>query len=236
MASAAHALPHPFLIHRLNHIPPPPAENFDAEFGGLLPEGKSLPSSWGVTRFYDFNPDADAAARKVVLVHGGGTSAIGMAPLGLQLTKAGSRVIAYDLWGHGNSSTPLEAHTPALLHTQLFELLSYLRWSTAHLLGFSMGGTILASFAAIHPHVAESVTLVAGAGLVRKSDSWLDRLKIDGGWGREWLGRRTIINLIEGGDPPLKDGWKERLKDGQVETEVRNAPFSVLWVAPIRVR
>lgn len=226
MTSSAITLPQPLTIRGLNHIPPPPVRDFEAEFGGLLPEGKSIPSSWGVIRYYDFNPTPDPHARRVILIHGGGTPAIGMAPLGFKLLQTGNHVVTYDLWGHGNSSTPLEAHVPALLHAQLFELLSYLGWSTAHILGFSMGATILATFGAIHFHVIESVTLVAGAGLTRRSDPWVANLKTAGDLGGELLDGQKIMDFVEG-NPPLRDGWKDRLRQGQIDTEVC---FSIILV------
>ena len=112
------SLPHPLLIDGLSYIPPPPAKAFEAEFTGILPPGKDIQSSWGITHYYDFSPDASPDARKVLLIHGVGTSAIGMAPLAHQLAALGARVVTYDLWGHGNSSTPLATHTPALMHAQ----------------------------------------------------------------------------------------------------------------------
>lgn len=213
---ALSAVPLPTTINGLNHIPPPPVKDFEAEFGGLLPKGKSITSSWGVTRVYDFAPTSSSTSR-VLLIHGGGTPALGMAPLAHRLTKAGNHVVTYDLWGHGNSSTPLTAHTPPIMHSQIFEVLSHLGWTKAHFIGFSMGGFILTSFAATHPHMLESATILAGAGLWKRP-SGFESFKIDGGWGREWLSRRTIMEYIEG-EPPIRDGWKERLANGIVDTE-----------------
>jgi len=211
-------LPHPLLINGLNHILPPPSEEFEKEFAGILPEGKSIPSSWGVTRYYEFKPSSTPQS-KVLLIHGGGTSAIGMAPLALKLSAAGNTVIAYDLWGHGGSSTPLTPHIPAILHFQILELLSHLRWASAHFIGFSMGGSITATFVSLYPHLVTSATIVAGAGLWRKSGrSWIEVFKQDGGWGREWIGRKTIIDFVEGHAPP-REGWRERLREGKVDTE-----------------
>jgi hypothetical protein len=62
-AEMAISLPYPLLVGGLNHIPAPPVESFDAEFAGNLPKGISLPTSWGVTQFYDSIP-------KLQLQHG----------------------------------------------------------------------------------------------------------------------------------------------------------------------
>lgn len=219
MKMAAISLPHSVAINGLSYIPAPSAKAFEEEFAGILPPGKDIQSSWGTTYYYNFNPEASPEARRVLLLHGVGTSSIGMAPLAHRLTASGSHVVTYDLWGHGNSSTPLQAHTAALFHAQLFELLSHLGWSKAHLVGFSFGGSILTTFLALHPHVAESVIIISGAGLwTRKERSWWNRLWTDGGWGLEWIGQRTIMDFLEG-DAPSRDGWKDRLKNGQVDCE-----------------
>ena len=206
MSSLRPKLPGPLLINGLHYIPPPSVEAFDAEFSGVLPQGTTIESSWGQTRFYDFSPMADSSGRRVLLVHGGGTSAIGLAPLAHLLTATGNNVVAYDLWGHGNSSTPLEAHTPALFHAQIFELLLHLKWDSAHFVGFSLGGTISATLVALHPHIAESVIFICPAG-VTKSPEALASLTDD-----------MILHWVEG-NLQVKEGWKERLKMGIVETE-----------------
>jgi pimeloyl-ACP methyl ester carboxylesterase len=207
------------LLNGLNHIPPPSVAEFDSVFGGYLPQGASLPSSWGLTRYYDFAPNAPPSARRVVLLHGGGTCAIGMAPLAFKLTEAGNHVVIYDLWGHGLSSTPLEPHTPALMHAQLLELLVHLGWSKVHLLGFSMGGSMVTTFTAKHSDVVESLTIVAGLGLLRKSErGWWDALIMDGGWGLEGMSRRKIMSFVNGSNLQVNPDWKEKLLKGEVDT------------------
>ncbi|TVY55746.1 Uncharacterized protein LSUE1_G010271, partial [Lachnellula suecica] len=217
MISSAPTLPHPPSENGLNYIPAPSPESFDAEFAGLLPPGTSIPSSWGSTRYYAFPPTSPATGRNLILIHGGGTPALGLAPLAHALAQKGGNVVAYDLWGHGCSTTPLAAHTPALYHHQLLELLSHLRWTSAHILGFSFGGSIGATFTASHPNAVASLVLVTPAGLLRKSDrGWFEAFVEDGGWGREWLGRRKIMGAIEDLRAVPEEGWKERLRKGVV--------------------
>ncbi|PVH80670.1 alpha/beta-hydrolase [Cadophora sp. DSE1049] len=219
MTSSAPTLPHPSLISSLNHIPPPPIQEYISKFRNLLTEGTSIPSSWGTTRFYDFSPKFPSSARRVIMLHGGGTPAVTFTSLARELTKSGNHVVTYDLWGHGLSSTPLETHTPAIMHTQLLELLAYLRWSSAHIIGFSIGGSIAATFTAIHPCMVESLTLISPAGLLRKADrGWWERLSMDGYFGFEWLRRRKVMFFINGGrDPQPKQGWEERVKNGEMD-------------------
>jgi pimeloyl-ACP methyl ester carboxylesterase len=218
--SSAPTLPLPLLINGINRIPPPSVTVFQIEFAGILPEGKTIPSSWGVTCFYDFSPNASSSTRRVILVHGIGTSCIGMAPLALRLKATGSLVVIYDLWGHGLSSTPLTAHVPAIFHTQLLELLSYLKWSKAHILGFSGGGTIAATFVALHPQCAKSLTLATPAGCLKLSDvPWLERITVhEGWWGLNWLRKRNILGFVIDFESKPKPDWKERLQKGDVES------------------
>ena len=79
-----------------------------------------------------------------------------------------------------------------------------------------MGGSIAATFAALHPHAVESAVLVAPAGLLRKKErGWFDGLLFEGGWGREFLSRRKIMRFISGSDLRVKEGWKERALKGE---------------------
>lgn len=215
----APTLPSQAFINGLNHIPPPSVEAFETEFAGILPEGKSLPSSWGVTRFYDFSPDAEDSMRRVLIIHGIGTSAIGMAPLALRLKASGSHVVIYDLWGHGLSSTPLTPHVPAIFHTQIFELLSHLKWSKAHIIGFSGGGSIAATFVALNPQCAKSLTLLAPVGWMKSKDIpwWLRAVYCEGWWGLYWARRRTVLGFAIDFETKPKPNWKERLQDGVVD-------------------
>jgi len=43
-------------------------------------------------------------------------------------------------------------------------------------------------------------------------------LILDGGWGLEGLSRRKIMGFVNGRNPQVKPGWKERLLEGEIET------------------
>lgn len=128
----------------------------------------------------------------------------------------------YDLWGHGTSATPLQPHTPALMHMQIFEILAGLRWlgDKVHFIGFSLGGSILATFAAVYPNIVETAVIIAGAGLWRKGGkgSWNNLRSADGEWIVNEENDYIIIDELEE-HAPNKDGWKERLKMGIIESE-----------------
>ena len=70
-----------------------------------------------------------------------------------------------------------------------------MRGRKAHLLRFSIGGAIAATFTASHSKVVELLVIVASAGVLRKSErGWWDVLILDGGWGLEGSSRRKIMN------------------------------------------
>lgn len=69
--------------------------------------------------------------------------------------------------------------------------------SAFHLLGYSLGGAVAASFAAYHTHVLRSLTLVCPGGLVRTSHvSWRSKMLYSEGvlprWLLMWLARRRL--------------------------------------------
>ncbi|KAH7407916.1 Alpha/Beta hydrolase protein [Cadophora sp. MPI-SDFR-AT-0126] len=208
MTSSAPGPPHASLINGLNHIPLPPVQDFVSKFDNLLPEGSSIPSSLGTTRFYDCSPRSTSSARRVMMLHGGGTPAVAFSSLARQLNKSRNHVVTYDLWGHGPFSSPLETHAPALMHPRPLKLLSYLRWTSAHIMGFSIGRSIAARFTAVHPHMVESRTLLSLAGLLREKDrGWWERLSMDGHVFRPRKERSAA-----------KNGMKERVRAGAVDS------------------
>ena len=88
-----------------------------------------------------------------------------------------------DFFGRGYSDTPSDLPFDDRLYTSQILLVlasSHLPWTGAdafHLLGYSLGGAIAAVFAAYHPHMLRSVTLVCPGGLVRSSHvGWKSRL------------------------------------------------------------
>lgn len=193
-------------------IPAPPAEEFDALFGGVLPERQTITSYWGRTTYYivkpsHANPDPKAAPRNVVLIHGVGTPAIGLLPLATLLASSSipTTVLIYDNWGHGLSDTPLTTHVQGLFHTQILDLFLRLKWEKAHFLGYSLGGIIAASFAQFHPEAVESLVLVAPAGLWRKSN-----LSSATQPHPETASAQSIYDFL--GPGPVDPSWEENFK------------------------
>lgn len=159
--------------------------------------------------------DRNAPPREsVVLVHGNVSSALFWQEIMLGL-PVGLRVIAVDLRGFGGSaSQPVDA-TRGLrdFSDDLADLLSALELTSAHLVGWSMGGGVVMQYALDHP--ALSLTLQApvspfGFGGTRRDGSTLT--DDDAGCGG-------------GGANP---DFVQRLQDGDTTDEAQTSPRSVL--------
>src|SRR5438128_6228115 len=98
----------------------------------------------------------------VVLIHGWLSSAgVNWALPGISaLLAKDHQVIALDVRGHGSSDKPTkdEAYGPELVE-DVVRLLDHLKIKQAHIVGYSMGGIIAASFTAKHPDRVLSCTL-----------------------------------------------------------------------------
>jgi pimeloyl-ACP methyl ester carboxylesterase len=129
-----------------------------------------------------WNDDADTT---VVLLHGFLDQAWSFHGLAQPLAAAGLRVVALDWRGHGETDHVGAGgyyHFPDYV-LDLHELMPYLASGPVHLLGHSMGGTVAALYAATHPHVARTLTLVEGLGppdyagtAPEKLSAWLDSM------------------------------------------------------------
>jgi len=117
----------------------------------------------GRVRYWLIGP---TSGKKVVLIHGISIPALAFTRVAPILAAAGYRVLLYDLYGRGYSDAPQGvAYDPQLYVVQLALLLQHLRWSSARLVGFSMGGAIASSFVAAFPGLVErDVVLIASAG------------------------------------------------------------------------
>jgi pimeloyl-ACP methyl ester carboxylesterase len=101
----------------------------------------------------------------VVLIHGISTPYFIWDDAQLALTKAGFRVLRYDLYGRGFSDRPNVTYDEQLFDRQLLDLLSALKIrEPADLVGSSLGGAIAVIFAARHPEKARKLLLIAPAG------------------------------------------------------------------------
>jgi pimeloyl-ACP methyl ester carboxylesterase len=122
----------------------------------------------GLQLAYDDNPPAGEEAGVILLVHGFAASRaeswkrLGWYPV---LARAGYRVIAADLRGHGESDKPHDpaAYARSELAADLVALLDQLAVGRADLLGYSMGAGLALGLAIDHPQRVGNL-IVGGLG------------------------------------------------------------------------
>ncbi|KIW00417.1 uncharacterized protein PV09_08124 [Verruconis gallopava] len=207
-------------------IPAPTHAEFIAHFGDAFPAPVYLQSEYGQTAVYVLSP-VDKSYRShsrcpILLVHGLNTPALGMLPLAhrIQSFDPTAEIVLFDLWGHGLSSTPLSPHTPFLFHFQILQVLSYMNWTSAHIVGYSFGGSTVASFASVAPWALLSVTLLAPVGLLSK-ESFNTELQdlLEQPAGRENQLMEAVLSWLEGGPLVVPDDWWHRTRQGEVVPE-----------------
>lgn len=138
----------------------------------------------------------------------------------LQSLDSNAHVVLFDLWGHGLSSTPLVAHTPQIFHFQVFQVLVIMRWTSAHIIGYSFGASTAITFAIHNVWAALSVAVLAPAGLLRKEDfSKQTQELLDDSTGRETEAADCVLSFLEGGPLVVPTDWQERVKSGEVVAE-----------------
>ncbi|KAM0263210.1 hypothetical protein ACHAQJ_001365 [Trichoderma viride] len=202
---------------------------FTATFGKILPEASYLSTKNGRVAFYELLPsslshtDDTKTISRVLFVHGVQTSAIGLQPLASVLSARfpHAKCVLVDLWGHGLTDTPFAAHDAALFHGLLESLFLHLEWENAHLVGYSFGSSVTASFAAAKPERVASMVLVAPAGFMRKEQLFneLQRSYLRGGEGLEQPAKEWIMEFLEDGQLIVPSDWKERVDRGEVVAE-----------------
>lgn len=201
-----------------SYIPAPSYDSFTARFGHAFPKPQFLESDLGITALYDLQPPSGNSKQQVLIVHGACTPALGMISLSRELQRLNPdmHVALYDLWGHGLSSTPLTSHTPAIFHAQIFQVLGQMRWSQAHILGFSFGGTTAMSFAVYNPNIPLSVTLAGSAGLMPSDIGGPEVTRLLAAEGDDTEAIAAVQEWLEGGPLVVPEDWKEKMEKGEV--------------------
>lgn len=69
------------------------------------------------------------------------------------------KVLVFDQRGHGRSTKPQTGYSPEEYAADLHELLSFLGWERAHIIGHSMGGRVALQFAHNYPEQTASLTM-----------------------------------------------------------------------------
>jgi pimeloyl-ACP methyl ester carboxylesterase len=120
--------------------------------------GQFIALSSGMTHYELTGPDT---GRTVVLVHGFSVPYYIWDSTSAGLTRAGYRVLRYDMFGRGYSDRPAVDYDAALYDDQLRSLLDSLRITEPiDLVGLSFGGFVTAHFVTTHTARVRTLTLV----------------------------------------------------------------------------
>ncbi|KAI0469053.1 Alpha/Beta hydrolase protein [Xylaria cf. heliscus] len=217
-------LPPPIVLNYKNKgsIPAPSYEAFTSRFGDAFPKPEFLSSDLGVTAVYQLPAPSGQTKRRVLMIHGINTPALGLLPLAkqLQARDPDAHVVLFDLWGHGLSSTPLIPHAAHIFEAQIYQVLGFAQWTEAHFLGYSFGGSVLTRFALHNPWAVASATLLAPAGILSK-DLFAERLRdlLDNPKGREAEAIEAVLLFLEGGPIVVPADWQERVRRGEIVAE-----------------
>jgi pimeloyl-ACP methyl ester carboxylesterase len=79
-------------------------------------------------------------------------------------------VLVYDIRGHGKSQKPIQKYSIEQFAKDCYELILQLGFSTIHVVGFSLGGTIAFQLAVMHLNIIKSLTIVNSLPEVRIKD------------------------------------------------------------------
>lgn len=147
------------------------------------PEGTLARLRAGLTHIRIAGPSKGAP---IVLVHGLTTPSFVFDGMIEDLVARGHRVISYDHYGRGLSDRPRIAQDAEMFRSHLAEVLDFCELrGPVTLLGYSMGGAVVAAFAAHAPRRVSRLILVAPAGLhapLRGVSQRLLRVPLVGNW------------------------------------------------------
>ena len=166
----------------------------------------------------------------IVLVHGFSVPYFIFDPTFDFLTKAGFRVLRYDLIGRGYSDRPKTAYKIDLFVRQLRDLLEALNLSQVNLLGLSMGGPITASFIDQNPQVVDKFILIDPAGAKRVTLSLLleaVKLPIFGELALGLFGSGSMVKGIASDmfDPELVEHFQAQYK---IQMQYKGFKYAIL--------
>ena len=169
----------------------------DGKSRSFLP-GSFIGLSDGVTRYELGGPKGGTP---IVLVHGFSIPSFTWDYVFEELTKAGFRVLSYDLYGRGFSDRPRTEYNPALFERQLAELLGALRLKgPVDLVGISIGGAVVIDFTAKHPEMVRKIALISPYGFPQDLGfgAKLVKTPLVGDWLMAIIGDRVFMGKLAG--------------------------------------
>lgn len=142
--------------------------------------------------------DSGGDGTPVLLVHGMGLDQRMWRPQMGPLRTAGYRVITFDSRGHGRSEVPDSGYTVVAFAQEAIDLLDVMGIQRAHVIGLSMGGSVVARMAVRWPHRIATVTVIGAmpCGYPRLSD---------------WMRQGATASMIMDGTMDLETYRQQRL-------------------------
>jgi pimeloyl-ACP methyl ester carboxylesterase len=204
----------------------------------VFPGARDVVSPYGTIRVYEWGPEK---GRKVLLVHGISTPCVALGGVANGLVEKGCRVILFDLWGRGYSDSVDLPHDSRLYATEILLAItsSPLSWTPEgfSLIGYSLGGGIVADFASSFPDMVKSLVLLAPAGLIRSYHfGWQARLmytlSLPTGF-VEWIVRRRLSPGAGGHSATQKPNSTPKTAEAAVNEEIRGARNAVFEAAQL---
>ena len=187
---------------------------------------RDVASPYGNLRVYEWGPED---GRKVLLVHGIWTPCIAVGAIAHGLADRGCRVMMLDLPGRGYSDTPIPTpHSIRLYTTTILLALtsSPLAWTgngeRFSLIGYSLGGAIVASFTSYFPSLISSLVLLAPGGLIRQNRILLlNKILYNTGLISETTLERIVMRRVRSGDLSIRiDPKKKQTMGSAVAGEI----------------
>jgi pimeloyl-ACP methyl ester carboxylesterase len=129
-----------------------------------------------------------------------------------QLTSAGHRVVAPDLFGHGGSAKPMGDYSLGAHAATLRDLLDHLRLDRVTLVGHSLGGGIAMQFWYLFPERVQRLVLVSSGGLGRQVSPLLRAAVLPGSeWVLPVIASRWLTAKVDvAGRALSRIGWRPR--------------------------
>ena len=142
-----------------------------------IPEGGNLADLKNGKLYYRwFSPEKENG-EILVLVHGFSTPSVVWEGVLPYLLEEGFKFLVYDHYGRGYSSRPKVKYTKDLFVDSLDELIEHQEISQKiNLVGYSMGGPIVAGYAEKHSEKVRSASFIAPAGYMSLSVPWYQKL------------------------------------------------------------
>jgi pimeloyl-ACP methyl ester carboxylesterase len=131
-----------------------------------------------------------------------------------QLTSAGYRVVAPDLFGHGGSDKPMGDYSLGAHAATLRDLLDQLQLDRVTVVGHSLGGGIAMQFWYLFPDRVDRVALVSSGGLGRQVSPLLRAAVLPGSeWVLPVIASRWLTTKVDlAGQVLSRVGWRPRLR------------------------